>query len=68
MAQGLAYWMSRHKYDSIDVLRGSLNLRRFGDTETVEVTTFVLWSSHEPPTAGECCRPRQSKLARRPYS
>ena len=36
MAQGLAYWMSGHKYHSIDEFRGSLNLRRFGDATHFE--------------------------------
>jgi dihydroorotate dehydrogenase (fumarate) len=31
MEQGLSSWMTRHKYDSIDAVRGTLNLRRYGD-------------------------------------
>jgi dihydroorotate dehydrogenase (fumarate) len=31
MEQGLSAWMTRHKYDSIDAARGSLNVRRYGD-------------------------------------
>ncbi|MGE0704867.1 MAG: dihydroorotate dehydrogenase-like protein [Vicinamibacterales bacterium] len=31
MEQGLSAWMTRHKYDSIDACRGSLNLSRYGD-------------------------------------
>jgi dihydroorotate dehydrogenase (fumarate) len=31
METGLTDWMTRHKYDSIDAFRGSLNLRRYGD-------------------------------------
>ena len=31
MELGLSSWMTRHKYDSIDAFRGSLNLRRYGD-------------------------------------
>jgi dihydroorotate dehydrogenase (fumarate) len=36
MEQGLSYWMTRHKYDSIDAFRGSLNLRRHGDPTHLE--------------------------------
>jgi dihydroorotate dehydrogenase (fumarate) len=31
MEQGLSSWMTRHKYDSIEAFRGSLNLSRWGD-------------------------------------
>jgi dihydroorotate dehydrogenase (fumarate) len=31
MATGLGSWMTRHKYDSIDAFRGSLNPSRWGD-------------------------------------
>jgi dihydroorotate dehydrogenase (fumarate) len=36
MEQGLRHWMTRHTYDSIDALRGSLNLRHYGDPIHVE--------------------------------
>jgi dihydroorotate dehydrogenase (fumarate) len=31
MERGLSSWMTRHKYDSIEACRGSLNLSRYGD-------------------------------------
>jgi dihydroorotate dehydrogenase (fumarate) len=31
MEHGLSAWMTRHKYDSIEAFRGSLNLSRWGD-------------------------------------
>jgi len=36
MEQGLASWMTRHKYDSVDAFRGSVNLRRYGDPTRFE--------------------------------
>ena len=40
MEQGLSSWMTRHKYDSIDAVRGSLNLRRYGDPAEFERTGY----------------------------
>lgn len=36
MERGLSSWMTRHKYDSIEAFRGSLNMRRCGDPTHVE--------------------------------
>ena len=36
MERGLSSWMTRHKYDSIEAFRGSLNVRRCGDPTHVE--------------------------------
>lgn len=36
MEQGLASWMKRHQYESIDACRGTLNLRRYGDPTEFE--------------------------------
>ena len=36
MEQGLGSWMTRHEYDSIDAVRGSLSLRGYGEPAQFE--------------------------------
>jgi dihydroorotate dehydrogenase (fumarate) len=41
MEQGLRYWMTRHKQDSIEAFRGSLNLHRYGDPAHFERAGYL---------------------------
>jgi dihydroorotate dehydrogenase (fumarate) len=41
MEQGLASWMTRHKYDSVDAFRGIANLHRHGDPTRVERAGYL---------------------------
>jgi dihydroorotate dehydrogenase (fumarate) len=41
MEQGLRHWMTRHKQDSIEAFRGSLNLHRYGDPAHFERAGYL---------------------------
>jgi dihydroorotate dehydrogenase (fumarate) len=41
MRQGLSYWMTRHQFESIEAVRGVLNLRRFGDPTQFERRSYM---------------------------
>jgi dihydroorotate dehydrogenase (fumarate) len=41
MEQGLSAWMTRHKYDSIDAVRGSLSMRGYGEPAQFERAGYL---------------------------